>query len=147
MVLYPRLEFAQGNQIFWDELFLIWLCRVRSLASCLTLSSESGGHRRLSSDVHMSFPRGVFIRLETATVTSVNVWMGIEPVAANDLFDLLLGRAICCLGMGGARPASFVHRRDSRCPRRRGAARRCVCLEVPRLERFGQWPGAVVRRG
>ena len=101
----------------------------------------------------MSFPRAVFLYcLETATVISVRRFTDGHRAQwrRNDLFGslLLLGRAICCLGMGGARPASFFVRasRRWRCPRRRGAARRCMCLEVPRLERARERSGVVVRR-
>ncbi len=149
------LNLHKETKSSWDELFfdLALVAAFGSLASCLTLSSDDGGHhRRLSStDIHMSFPRAVFLYcLETATVISVRRFTDGHRAQwrRNDLFGslLLLGRAICCLGMGGARPASFVHRRDSRCPRRRGAARRCVCLEISCVERFGEWPGFVVRR-
>ena len=208
------LNLHKETKSSWDELFfdLALVAAFGSLASCLTLSSEdSGGHRRLSeSDVHMSFPRAVFLYcLETATVISVRRFTDGHRAQWrwNDLFGslLLLGRAICCLGMGGARPASLGlrasrrwrlalsespcerrgdgvpvgenyatpqprpgvgltpsardairHRRESaphataathrRCPRRRGAARRCMCLEVPRLERARERLGAVVRR-
>ena len=151
------LNLHKETKSSWDELFfdLALVAAFGSLASCLTLSSEdSGHHRRLSSDVHMSFPRAVFLYcLETATVISVRRFTDGHRAQwrRNDLFGslLLLGRAICCLGMGGARPASFVLRasRRWRCPReRRGAARRCMCLEVPRLERVGERLGAVVRR-
>ena len=107
----------------WDELFfdLALVAAFGSLASCLTLSSEdSGHHRRLSStDVHMSFPRAVFLYcLETATVISVRRFTDGHRAQwrRNDLFGslLLLGRAICCLGMGGARPASFGLRASRR---------------------------------
>ena len=151
------LNLHKETKSSWDELFfdLALVAAFGSLASCLTLSSEDGGHhRRLSStDIHMSFPRAVFLYcLETATVISVRRFTDGHRAQwrRNDLFGslLLLGRAICCLGMGGARPASFGLRapRRWRCPRRRGAARRCMCLEVPRLERAREWLGAVVRR-
>ena len=59
------LNLHKETKSSWDELFfdLALVAAFGSLASCLTLSSEDGGHhRRLSSgDVHMSFPRGVFI--------------------------------------------------------------------------------------
>ena len=150
------LNLHKETKSSWDELFfdLALVAAFGSLASCLTLSSEdSGHHRRLSSDVHMSFPRAVFLYcLETATVISVRRFTDGHRAQwrRNDLFGslLLLGRAICCLGMGGARPASVILRasRRWRCPRRRGAARRCMCLEVPRLERVSERLGVVVRR-
>ena len=110
------LNLHKETKSSWDELFfdLALVAAFGSLASCLTLSSEdSGHHRRLSSgDVHMSFPRAVFLYcLETATVISVRRFTDGHRAQwrRNDLFGslLLLGRAICCLGMGGARPASF----------------------------------------
>ena len=110
------LNLHKETKSSWDELFfdLALVAAFGSLASCLTLSSEDGGHhRRLSSgDVHMSFPRAVFLYcLETATVISVRRFTDGHRAQwrRNDLFGslLLLGRAICCLGMGGPRPASF----------------------------------------
>ena len=110
------LNLHKETKSSWDELFfdLALVAAFGSLASCLTLSSESDSHhRRLSSgDVHMSFPRAVFLYcLETATVISVRRFTDGHRAQwrRNDLFGslLLLGRAICCLGMGGPRPASF----------------------------------------
>ena len=116
------LNLHKETKSSWDELFfdLALVAAFGSLASCLTLSSESDvHHRRLSSsDVHMSFPRAVFLYcLETATVISVRRFTDGHRAQwrRNDLFGslLLLGRAICCLGMGGPRPASFfTHARN-----------------------------------
>ena len=117
------LNLHKETKSSWDELFfdLALVAAFGSLASCLTLSSESDvHHRRLSSgDVHMSFPRAVFLYcLETATVISVRRFTDGHRAQwrRNDLFGslLLLGRAICCLGMGGPRPASFVRRASRR---------------------------------
>ena len=111
------LNLHKETKSSWDELFfdLALVAAFGSLASILTLSSEdSGHHRRLSSATgeHMSFPRAVFLYcLETATVISVRRFTDGHRAQwrRNDLFGslLLLGRAICCLGMGGPRPASF----------------------------------------
>mmetsp|Transcript_20382 Transcript_20382/g.62996 ORF Transcript_20382/g.62996 Transcript_20382/m.62996 type:complete len:388 (+) Transcript_20382:222-1385(+) len=117
------LNLHKETKSSWDELFfdLALVAAFGSLASCLTLSSESDvHHRRLSSsDVHMSFPRAVFLYcLETATVISVRRFTDGHRAQwrRNDLFGslLLLGRAICCLGMGGARPASLGLRASRR---------------------------------
>ena len=114
----------------WDELFfdLALVAAFGSLAGVLALSAElddahaddhayaddhAADHRLLSSGVtttaRMPFPRAVFLYcLETATVISVRRFTDGHRAQwrRNDLFGslLLLGRAICCLGMGGTAP-------------------------------------------
>ena len=103
------LNLHKETKSSWDELFfdLALVAAFGSLASCLTLSSEDGGgHRRLSStDIHMSFPRAVFLYcLETATVISVRRFTDGHRAQwrRNDLFGslLLLGKGDLLPGHG-----------------------------------------------